>query len=123
MPYPEVIDASAEALESDETPTKTIALTKSPYATLRSMFPDTNEERDKSIDWSAFVNSMNEAGFTVRNGGGSIVRFESRSGEGSINFHRPHPDPTIDPVMLQAMGQRMNRWFGWARETFVLVKR
>jgi hypothetical protein len=50
LPYPEVIDTSAEALESDETPTKTIALTKSPYATLRSMFPDTNEERDKNID-------------------------------------------------------------------------
>ncbi|KAF3009743.1 hypothetical protein E8E13_009343 [Curvularia kusanoi] len=79
------------------------------------MFPDTVEERGKSVNWSAFVNSMNEAGFAARNGGGSIVRFENRKGEGSINFHRPHPDPTIDPVMLQAMGQRMNRWFGWAR--------
>jgi hypothetical protein len=52
---------------------------------------------------------MNEAGFTARNGEGSIVRFENRNGEGSINFHRPHPEPTIDPVMLQAMGWRMNK--------------
>jgi hypothetical protein len=123
LPYPEVIDVVAKVMESDETPTKTIALSKSPYTTLRRMFPDTNEEREKNTDWTVFVNSMSEAGFAVRNGGGSIVRFESRSGEGSINFHRPHPDPTIDPVMLQAMGQRMNRWFGWARETFVLVKK
>jgi hypothetical protein len=123
FPYPKVVDATAKALKSDQTLTKTIALSKSPYTTLRSMFPDTHEEREKSIDWSAFVNSMNEAGFAVRNGGGSIVRFESRCGEGSINFHRPHPDPTIDPVMIQAMGQRMNRWFGWVRETFELVKK
>jgi hypothetical protein len=121
--YPEVVDGTAKTLESDEIPTKTIALSKSPYTTLRRMFPDTNEEREKSTDWTVFVNSMSEAGFAVRNGGSSIVRFESRSGEGSINFHRPHPDPTIDPVMLQAMGQRMNRWFGWVRETFVLVKK
>jgi hypothetical protein len=123
LPHPKAIDASVRSLKSDETPTNTIALSKSPYKTLRRMFPDTNEEREKSTDWTAFVNSMSEAGFAVRNGGGSIVRFESRGGEGSINFHRPHPDSTIDPVMLQAMGQRMNRWFGWARETFVLVKK
>jgi hypothetical protein len=112
-----------EVPEVYSTPVKTIHLSKSPYTTLRCMFPITNEERQQSIGWVAFVNSMNETGFVARNGGGSIVRFESRNGEGSINFHRPHPDPTIDPVMLRAMGWRMNKWFGWVRETFVLVKK
>lgn len=87
------------------------------------MYPSDIEERQKSVKWAVFVNSMNDAGFTAQNGGGSIVRFESRNGEGSINFHRPHPDPTIDSIMLQAIGWRMNKWFGWVRETFVLARK
>lgn len=118
-PAPEELANQPEAAVG---PCKTIYLSKRPYSTLRYMFPSTVEEHQKSVDWTAFVNSMDYAGFTVRNGGGSIVRFESRNGDGSINFHRPHPDPTIDPIMLQAMGWRVNKWFGWCSETFVLAK-
>ncbi|KAJ4311240.1 hypothetical protein N0V94_008047 [Neodidymelliopsis sp. IMI 364377] len=111
------------AAEDADVSARIIQLSKSSYTTLRSMFPSTVEERQKTINWTAFVNSMNDAEFTPRNGDESIVRFENRMGVGSINFHRPHPEPTIDAVMLQAMGWRMNKWFGWVRETFVLVKK
>jgi hypothetical protein len=33
-----------------------------------------------------------------------------------------HPGPSIDPIMLQSMGNRMNKWFGWSRHTFLLAK-
>jgi hypothetical protein len=106
----------------DETPLPTMKLPKRSYATVRYMFPESPEERQKSVEWDIFVASMADAGFVAKNGGGSIVTFENeRVGGGKIIFHRPHPDPTIDPIMLQSMGRRMNRWFGWTREMFVLV--
>ncbi|KAF3047047.1 hypothetical protein E8E12_010776 [Didymella heteroderae] len=122
-PQIEGLEEAAHQQEAFAIPVKTIQLSKSPYITLRCMFPGTVEERQKDDDWSVFVNSMNEAGFIARNGGGSIVRFESRDGDGSINFRRPHPNSTIDPTMLQATGWRMNKWFGWVRETFILAKK
>jgi hypothetical protein len=101
----------------------TIHVSKRSYATFRCMFPVTLEERQKSIDWNTFVDSMTDAGFAARNGGGSIVTFENTTGGGKIIFHRPHPEPSIDSIMLQSMGNRLNRWFGWARETFALAEK
>ncbi|CAO2649991.1 Nn.00g012830.m01.CDS01 [Neocucurbitaria sp. VM-36] len=96
-------------------------LPKRSYATFRYMYPIASEERQKHVEWETFVVSMADAGFTARNGGGSIVTFEDENGGGKIIFHRPHPEPTIDPVMLQSMGRRMNKWFDWTRETFALA--
>ncbi|PVH96283.1 hypothetical protein DM02DRAFT_632149 [Periconia macrospinosa] len=106
----------------DETPLPTIKLPKRSYTTVRYMFPESPEERQKSIEWDTFVASMADAGFVAKNGGGSIVTFENQEATGGkIIFHRPHPDPSIDPIMLQSMGRRMNKWFGWRREMFVLA--
>ncbi|KAF2628333.1 hypothetical protein BU25DRAFT_33646 [Macroventuria anomochaeta] len=113
----------AETPEVSSLTVTAIQLSKSPYAALRCMFPSTLEEHQKSVDWTSSVNSMNRARFTARNGEETIARFENRNGEGSINFHRPHPDPTIDLVMLQAMGWRMNKWLDRVRETLVLAKK
>ncbi|EME50345.1 hypothetical protein DOTSEDRAFT_31417 [Dothistroma septosporum NZE10] len=38
---------------------------------------------------------------------------------GSIAFHKPHPDPNVDPIMLQTMRKRMRKWFGWDRKSFM----
>lgn len=73
----------------------------------------------RSWKWQHFVDVMLDTGFKVSQGSGSAVSFEHPSGKGRIVFHQPHPQPTIDPVMLRFMGRRMNRWFGWQRETFV----
>jgi hypothetical protein len=66
---------------------------------------------------------MGEAGFIASNSGGSIVSFEYEDGKRKINFHRPHPEPVIDPIMLRTVGARLNKWFGWTRNTFVLASR
>jgi hypothetical protein len=100
-----------------------IAVPKKAYATFRYMFPQTEEERQKDVTWDTFVSNMTDAGFIARNGGGSIVTFEDVNGTGRINFHKPHPEPVIDPVMLRTMGRRLNKWFGWDRERFVLAGR
>jgi hypothetical protein len=85
------------------------------------MFPTSVQERQMELDWNLFILSMEDAGFKVKNGGGSIFIFEDQGGKGKINFHRPHPVPKIDPVMMRCMGRRMNKWFGWSRDIFTLA--
>ncbi|EFZ01749.2 hypothetical protein X797_004359 [Metarhizium robertsii] len=94
------------------------------------MFPMSSEERCRTIKWDEFVHSMNHAGFIVSSCGGSAVRFElhdSPDDQGTtisktIIFHRPHPVPKIDPIMLRSeIGRRLTRRFGWTREHFVLA--
>ncbi|KXS98022.1 hypothetical protein AC578_8795 [Pseudocercospora eumusae] len=38
---------------------------------------------------------------------------------GSVVFHKPHPDPELDPIILHAMGKRLHKWFGRDRDSFV----
>ena len=98
-----------------------IRVSKGKLSVFRRMFPEAVEERSAEVEWSTFVLSMNDAGFSSKNSGGSMVTFESKSGLGSIIFHRPHPSSKLDSIMLQSMGRRMNKWFGWNRETFALI--
>jgi len=58
---------------------------------------------------------------SLRHGGGSAVVFEGESLSGKIVFHKPHPVAKIDPIMFRVMGKRMNKWFGWTRDTFALA--
>lgn len=98
-----------------------ITVPKRSYATFRYMFPTSLEERQKHVEWETFVTSMGDAGFSARDGGGSIVLFEANNGGGKIAFYKPHPEPSLDPVMLQSMGRRMNKWFDWTRDSFKLA--
>ncbi|KAH6625374.1 hypothetical protein C7974DRAFT_455400 [Boeremia exigua] len=104
---PEVGNTDVGDLTVDLESTKIdIKLPKRALATFRCMFPATVEEHQKNIDWNTFVDSTSDAGFTASNGGGSMVTFENVVGK--IIFHRPHPELSIDPIMLQSMGNRMN---------------
>ncbi|KAI4719247.1 hypothetical protein E4T48_04531 [Aureobasidium sp. EXF-10727] len=88
---------------------------------IRKMFPNSAEETlAKDTDWDVFVHAMNDLSFHARNVGGSAVAFEHPSKK-KIIFHRPHPSPKIDSVMLQSMGKRMGKHFDWSRESFVGV--
>ncbi|KAI1088336.1 hypothetical protein F5B19DRAFT_486016 [Rostrohypoxylon terebratum] len=84
------------------------------------MFPETAHESTKTVGWNDFVHAICSVGFTARNNGGSAVLFESIDG-GKIVFHKPHPVAKIDPIMLQSMGKRMTKWFGWNRRRFMLA--
>jgi hypothetical protein len=57
-----------------------------------------------------------------------ISRFEPSPsskwfGRGKIVFHKPHPTPYLDPVMMITMGKGMKKWFGWGEETFMLDRK
>ncbi|TVY81625.1 hypothetical protein LSUE1_G004822 [Lachnellula suecica] len=89
------------------------SMSKSSFGIFRSMFPgrDSEEAPQKSIKWDTFVLAMAEpdVGFVARHSaGGSAVQFEPNehskwAGMGKIVFHKPHPVPVIDPVMLLSM--------------------
>ncbi|OAQ61914.2 ycfA-like protein domain-containing protein [Pochonia chlamydosporia 170] len=93
------------------------------------IFPESAEERCRTVSWDEFVQAMKHAGCVAINCGGSAVRFElqdtsdeATSESKSIIFHRPHPVPKIDPIMLRSeIGRRLTRRFGWTREHFVLA--
>jgi hypothetical protein len=88
---------------------------------IRKMYPTSVEEAlAKDTDWDLFVHAMNDLQFNARNVGGSGVAFEHPSKK-KIIFHRPHPVAKIDNVMLQSMGKRLGKHFGWSRESFVGV--
>lgn len=80
---------------------------------------DTTSETPGNVDWDDFVAAMVDTGFSVAPGGGSVFTFKHLTDGGRINFHRPHPDPMVDPIMLRTMGKRLNKWFRFCKETFV----
>lgn len=106
--------------------TPEVLVKKRAYDMLTLMFPATATESAKSIEWDMFVHAMSDMGFSARNAGGSAVVFEKGNlaeggaTSGKIIFHKPHPIPKIDPIMLHSMGRRMAKWFGWHRDLFVL---
>ncbi|KAK3647758.1 hypothetical protein LTR56_000718 [Elasticomyces elasticus] len=90
-----------------------IDVTRDSLSVFQKMYPSEGVQCH-GVRWSYFVQAMTDAG----GGGGSSVSFSN--GVGTIVFHRPHPDPVIDSIMLRAMGKRISRRFGWCRERFVL---
>jgi hypothetical protein len=107
-----------------------VPVPKKTRSILRQMFPDESDSEVKCEDvpWDRFVLAMEQIGFVARHNGGSAVLFEPNSDciwhpfGGKIVFHRPHPDPTLMPLILKFMGKRMHKRFGWSAETFVLKK-
>ncbi|KAI6892664.1 hypothetical protein KC334_g13254 [Hortaea werneckii] len=74
------------------------------------------------VQWKQFVTAMTDAGFSATHTGGSAVSFERKArdgADGTIVFHKPHPDTEMDNLMLRMMGKRLKKWFGWDDGTFV----
>lgn len=115
--------------DPDPEPIVQAAVSKKALAVFNIMFPSNNlEERSKSVDWDSFVNAMGaeEVGFVARHSaGGAAYTFEPSdtskwAGKGKIVFHKPHPAPVLDRIMMSINGKRMRKWFGWSEEIFVL---
>ncbi|THX21227.1 hypothetical protein D6D17_00177 [Aureobasidium pullulans] len=87
------------------------------------MFPLGGAESQRSFSWQHFSGAMVDAGFSILQSQGSAItlKLNDYSGMGvkTIVLHRPHPSPTVNPVMLRRIAKRMEKWFGWHREMFV----
>ncbi|CAA7261735.1 unnamed protein product [Cyclocybe aegerita] len=75
------------------------------------------------MKWEQFLKLMREMGFTYDpSTAGSSVRFDPpNKNDWPITFHKPHPDPTIQPVMLKKFARRLKRYYGWNEEDLLRV--
>lgn len=99
--------------------TAIVFVNKNHLETLRLLFSDPSAQgkMPRKLGWAVFAAAMQDAGFNLIQCNGSAVRFvSSRSPQGAIIFHKPHPDKTLAGEVLHGMGQRMHKWFGWKLE-------
>ncbi|TGO58335.1 hypothetical protein BCON_0056g00270 [Botryotinia convoluta] len=91
-----------------------------------SMYSDPDGGQDTgTVSWKDFRRAMRKAGFESWEGRGSAVEFQPVAhldwGDSKkIGCHRPHPDPYFDLIQLRGLGKRLNKHFGFNRNTFVL---
>ncbi|KAI4753712.1 hypothetical protein E4T51_13167 [Aureobasidium sp. EXF-12344] len=90
---------------------------------LHHIFPTRGAESQRSFSWQDFLGAMVDAGFRIVQSQGSAITMKlnhhTGSGVKTIVLHRPHPSPTVNPIMLRRIAKRMEKWFGWHREMFV----
>lgn len=111
-------DEEVENGDIEESASLHIAVKANNLPLFDHMYPSQQDAPDKTkTKWEHFASALTDAGFTMSQSRGSAVAFSKP--EGSIVFHRPHPNPVIDSVMLRAMGKRLRKWFGWGRDVFV----
>ncbi|KAF7321790.1 hypothetical protein MKEN_00700800 [Mycena kentingensis (nom. inval.)] len=84
----------------------------------------TSEDETKglaSMKWETFLKLMRELGFEYDpSTAGSSVRFDPPDPKDvSITFHKPHPDPTIHPVMLREFAKKLKKSYGWSEAEFL----
>ncbi|KAK5123146.1 hypothetical protein LTR85_003344 [Meristemomyces frigidus] len=70
-----------------------------------------------TVRWEALVGALTDAGLTAVHGGGSATTLKDKE-KGSVVLHKPHPEPTVNMVMLRSTGKRLAKWFGWDADTF-----
>lgn len=86
----------------------------------RRMFVSYGKHSNSNLRWGEFVRAMEDAGFpSTASSGGSAVIFDNSRGSGAIRLHQPHPDPSINPIMLRSFGKRMFKQFGWSIDSFM----
>lgn len=101
-----------------------------PFQVISLMFPDRSkgiEEGAKMVEWLDFVSTMKALGFEAEHRGGSAFTFKGAIRlpsdpltlqKRSISAHMPHPSTEMSPILLQSLGRRCNRRFGWQRANF-----
>ncbi|TGO28359.1 hypothetical protein BPAE_0028g00060 [Botrytis paeoniae] len=91
-----------------------------------SMYSDPDGGQDNgTVSWKDFRRAMCKAGFESWEGRGTAVEFQPAAhldwGDSKkIGYHRPHPNPYFDLIQLRGLDKRLNKHFGFNRNTFVL---
>lgn len=112
-------------LDDERAPAHHIQVNRASIRVFSKMF-SSSEDAGGLVKWQQVVTAMTDAGFAATHCGGSPVSFvpvEDTPMTGAIVFHKPHPEPNVDAVMLHCMGKRLKKWFGWEMETFVERKK
>ncbi|OAX37405.1 hypothetical protein K503DRAFT_850462 [Rhizopogon vinicolor AM-OR11-026] len=80
-----------------------------------------DDDRRGAMKWENFLKVMRDMGFEYDpSTAGSSVRFDPPgSGDRSITFHKPHPDPTLYPYKIREFGKKLKDYYGWDEEDFL----
>ncbi|KJA27891.1 hypothetical protein HYPSUDRAFT_35071 [Hypholoma sublateritium FD-334 SS-4] len=81
--------------------------------------PGDEQKRARApMKWENFLKLMREMGFEYDpSTAGSSVRFDPpNKNDKPITFHKPHPDPTLQPMMLNEFAKKLKRAYGWNEE-------
>ena len=127
-----VIDDEAGETEKPPPVLYTLKHNSIPFQVIALMFPDRSNginEGGKTVEWLDFLSTMKTLGFAVEHRGGSAFTFKGAIRlpsdhltlqKRSISVHMPHPSTEMSPILLQSLGRRCNRRFGWQRENFAV---
>ncbi|KAJ7691275.1 hypothetical protein B0H17DRAFT_1201136 [Mycena rosella] len=68
------------------------------------------------MPWRSFLKLIRDLGFTYdASTAGSALRFDPpHANDVAITFHKPHPDPTIHPVIAREFGKKLMKNYGWS---------
>ena len=78
------------------------------------------EDQPGEVPWSEFLSAMASVGFSIKALDGSAWVFEPQSDlfRRSIIFHEPHPGSKIPFQTARRYGRRLERAYGWTRDSF-----
>lgn len=95
-----------------------IAVKQDTLATMSKMF--STGDGSSGVRWALLLHALTDAGLAVTPGAGSAVTFANEYGAVSIHQLHDRDGFIVDAIMLRGIGRRLNKWFGWTSETFVL---
>lgn len=104
-----------------------IRVDKRTLSTIRTLFGGggySESEISRNIKWDDFVRAMVRVGFSAEKLQDSAWQFTPHGGiavDRGIQFHEPHPERNIPYTMARRFGRRLERVYGWTRETFQLA--
>lgn len=93
-----------------------IAVKQDSFSVMLKMF--STADGSSGVRWTILLQVLTDAGLTITPGAGLAMSFANE--HGTISIHKPHPEPVVDAIRLRGIGRRLNKWFGWTSETFVL---
>ena len=120
---PADIATEEAATASDDTGPK-FTVGKRGFKVITTLFYTSSEEAEApsgEIAWSDFLSLMASAGFSVKKLDGSAWLFSPAEADlfrRSSIFHEPHPESKMSFRVARRYGRRLERSYGWSRESF-----
>lgn len=99
-----------------------ITIGKRAYKVFATIFRSPTEDGvPGELPWMDFLHALSSVGFSVEKLDCSawIFRPTHEAPERSIIYHEPHPASKIPFRMARRYGRRLERAYGWTKETFV----
>ncbi|KAI0093110.1 hypothetical protein BDY19DRAFT_989781 [Irpex rosettiformis] len=97
-------------------------MTKKTKAYMHQLLHTAEDEKQgiAPLKWEHFLKVMREMGFSYDpSTAGSSVRFDPPDPrDRPITFHKPHPDPTLHPILVRDFGRRLKNAYGWSEADF-----